>query len=49
MQDFSLGKDGERGWLSKLCTRYRKVVGEYKDIENFYSNDTPSDDLESMF
>jgi hypothetical protein len=30
----------------RLRTRYRKAVGEYKDIENdFYSNDSPNDDL----
>jgi hypothetical protein len=29
-------------------TRYRKVVGELKDIESdFYGNDSPNDDLES--
>ena len=29
---------------------YRKTVGEYKDIENdFYSNDSGNDDLESTF
>jgi hypothetical protein len=28
--------------------RYRKIVGEWKDIENdFYINDSPNDDLES--
>jgi hypothetical protein len=48
--DFLLAKDGERGWLSRLGTRYKKAVGEYKDIENdFYSNDSPNDDLESRF
>ena len=48
--DFSLGKDGERDWHSRLCTRYIKVVGEYTDIENdFYSNDFLNDDLESKF
>ena len=48
--DFSLAKDEERGWLSRLRTRFRKAVGEYKDIENdFYWNDSPNDDLESRF
>jgi hypothetical protein len=46
---FSLAKDGERWWLSKLRTRYTKVVGGHKDIENnFYSNDSPNNDLESI-
>ena len=28
----------------------RKAVGEYKDMKNdFYSNDSPNDDLESRF
>jgi hypothetical protein len=45
-----LAEDGERGWLSRLSTRYQIDVGEYKDIENnFYSNDPPNDDLESRF
>jgi len=36
------------GWLSKLRTRYTKAVGEYKNIEkDFYSNDSPNNDLES--
>jgi len=30
-----------------MQTRYRKTVGERKDIENdIYANDSPSDDLE---
>jgi len=42
---FLLAKDRERGWLSRLRTRYRKAVGEYKDIEDdFYSNDCLNDD-----
>jgi hypothetical protein len=32
--DISLAIDEEREWLSRLHTRYKKVVGEYKDIEN---------------
>jgi len=29
---------------------YRKVVGKYRDIENdFYSNNSPNDNLESRF
>jgi hypothetical protein len=29
---------------------YKKVVGGYKDIENdFYSNNSPNDDLKSKF
>jgi hypothetical protein len=36
--------------LSRLRTRYRKVIEEYKDIKNnFYSNDSLNDDLESKF
>jgi len=32
-----------------LCTRYRKVVEEYKDIENdFYSNNSLNDALRAM-
>ena len=46
----STAKDGEWEFLSKLCTRYIKVVGEYKDTENnFYSNDSLNDDLEGTF
>jgi hypothetical protein len=31
-------------------TRYRKVVGGWKDIDNdFYTNDFPNDDLDSEF
>jgi len=45
-----LTKDGEQGWIFKLHTRYRKAVGKYKDMKNnFYSNDSPNDDLESRF
>ena len=45
-----IAKDREKGWLSRLHTRYRKIVGKYKDMENnFYSNDSPNDDLESRF
>lgn len=30
--------------------RYRKTVGQWKDIGNdLYANDTPNDDLESGF
>ena len=30
-----------------MCARYRKTVGEWKDIENdFYANGSPNDDLE---
>jgi hypothetical protein len=48
--DFSLVKDGEREMLSRLPTRYRKAVGEYKDIKNnFYSNNSLNDDSESRF
>jgi hypothetical protein len=40
----------ERGCLSKLRTRYRKAVGEYKYIESdFYSNGSPNDDLDDKF
>jgi hypothetical protein len=35
---------------SRLCTRYKKAVEEYKDVENdFYSNNSPNYDLESRF
>jgi hypothetical protein len=35
--------------LSKLRVRYRKAVGEYKDIENnFYSDNSLNDDLERI-
>ena len=45
-----LANNEEQGWLSKLYTKYRKVVGTYKNMKNnFYSNNTPSDDLESKF
>ena len=44
---FSLAKNRRREWLSRVRTRYRKTVGEWKDIENdFYANDSPNDDLE---
>jgi len=33
-----------------MCTRYRKIVGDSKDIENnFYVNDSPNDNLKSEF
>jgi len=45
---FSLAKDGERGWLSKVRTKYRETVGRWKDIESgFYSNGSPNEDLEN--
>jgi len=48
--DFSLAKDEERGWLSRLRTRYGKAVGDHRDIESdFYSNDSPNVDLENQF
>ena len=48
--DILYSKDGEPEWFSRLHTKYRKVVGKYKDIENdFYSNDSLNDDLESRF
>ena len=41
-----LAKDAEQGWISRLATRYRKTVEEYKDMENnFYSNNSPNDNL----
>jgi hypothetical protein len=41
-----LAKDRKREWLSRVQTRYRKTVGEWKDIKNdFYANDSPNDDL----
>jgi hypothetical protein len=46
--DFSLVKDRKQEWLSRVQTRYRKAIGEWKDIEiNFYANDSPNDNLES--
>ena len=48
--NFSPAKDGERGWLSRVRTRYRKAVRECKDIGNdFYSNNSLNDDLDSRF
>jgi hypothetical protein len=45
---FSLAKDGERGWLSKMHTKYRETVVRWKDIESgFYSNSSPNEDLEN--
>jgi hypothetical protein len=36
--------------ISRLHTRYKKAVEEYKDIENdFYSNNSLNDDLEVNF
>ena len=46
--DFSLAKDRKREWHSRVQTRYRKIVGEWKDIKSdFYANDSPNDDLKS--
>ena len=46
--DFSLVKNKRQEWLSKVRMRYRKTVGEWKNIErDFYVNDSPNDDLES--
>jgi hypothetical protein len=40
--DFSLAKNREREWLSRVRTKYRKTVDEWKDIEcDFYANDSP--------
>jgi hypothetical protein len=39
-RDFSLAKDGKREWLSRLPARYRKAVGEYKDIEIIFTQIT---------
>jgi hypothetical protein len=37
-------------WLSRLHTKYRKIIEKYKDMKNyFYLNDFPNDDLESRF
>ena len=45
-----LAKDGEYGWLSRLQIRYRRAVRKDKDIKNdFHSNDSPNDNLESRF
>ena len=46
--DFSLAEDEERECLFRLRTKYRKTVEGYKNIENdFYSHDSPNDDLEN--
>jgi hypothetical protein len=46
--DFSLSKYKKREWLSRVQTRYKKVIGDWKDIENdFYTNGSPNDNLES--
>jgi hypothetical protein len=46
--DFSLAKNRKREWLSRVQTKYRKVVGVWKDIESdFYANSFLNDDLES--
>ena len=43
-------KDGEEGWLSRLQIKYRRAVGKNKDMENnFHSNDSSNDNLESIF
>jgi len=45
-----LSKDGEYRWLSRLQIRYRRAVGKDKDMKNdFHSNDSPNDNLESRF
>jgi hypothetical protein len=50
ISNFSLAKDKERGWLFRLCTEYRKSVGEYTDVEiDFYSNNSLNDDLDNKF
>lgn len=40
ISDFALAKDGEKGWLSGLHKRYTKAVGEYKGIENDFTQMT---------
>jgi hypothetical protein len=48
--DFSLAKDKERAWLFRLCTEYRKSVGEYTDVEtDFHSNNSLNDSLDNRF
>jgi hypothetical protein len=43
---FSLAKNRRREWFFRVYTRYRKIIGEWKDIESeFYANDSPNDDL----
>ena len=33
-------------WISRLHTKYRKIVEKYKDMKNyFYLNDFPNDDF----
>ena len=44
--DFSLNRNIKQKCLSRVRTRCRKTVGEWKDIENdFYANDSPNDDF----
>jgi len=46
--NFSLAKNRKREWLSRVRMRFRKTVGEWKDIENgFYASDSLNEDLES--
>ena len=46
--NFSLAKNRKRESLSRVRMRFRKTVGEWKDIENgFYASDSLNEDLES--
>ena len=48
--DFSLAQDRKREWLSRVHIRYRRIIEEWKVIENdFYVNDSPNGGLESEF
>jgi hypothetical protein len=43
---FCASQNRRREWLSRVRMRYRKAVGECKDIKNdFYTNNSLNDDL----
>jgi hypothetical protein len=46
--DFSLAKNERRELLPRVSMRFKKTVGEWKDIKSdFYASDSPNDDLDS--
>jgi hypothetical protein len=48
MSDFSLSKDEEREWLSRVRTRYKKLLESKKHRKRFLlKNYSANDDLES--
>jgi len=48
ISDFLLAKNRRQEWLSRVRTRNRKVVREWRNIESdFYGNSSLNDDLES--